>query len=79
MRVWQPPDTSRSCRATTGPGFGGSPASPSDPGTSIIGEAWNGTEWIETELVMDAIVRGDPLTDEITEAEARQIMPAAFA
>jgi hypothetical protein len=41
-------------------------------------QAWNGTEWIQSDTVMDSIVRGDPLFDELPEAQARTIMPAAF-
>jgi len=43
------------------------------------GEAWNGSAWIPTESVMDSLVGGDPLFDEITEETARTVMPAAFA
>ncbi|MEJ7629447.1 MAG: hypothetical protein WKF54_07635 [Nocardioidaceae bacterium] len=36
-------------------------------------------KWIPAENVMDSIVRGDPLFDEITEADARRGRPEAFA
>jgi len=49
-----------------------------DDHKSVVGEAWNGTEWIETDLVMDSLVGGDPLHDEITKAEAEALVPAAF-
>jgi hypothetical protein len=46
---------------------------------TIVGQKWNGTAWADLEIVMDDFVNGDPMTDEITEAEARRLVPDTFA
>lgn len=45
---------------------------------SVSPSLWNGTEWAETDTLMTAPIDGDPRLDEISEAEARQLRPAAF-
>jgi len=44
------------------------------------GETWRSDMgWVPSEGVMDSIVRGDPLFDEITEEDARKALPEAVA
>ena len=44
----------------------------------VVQEVWTGTAWEPTELVMDALVGGDPLLDEVSAADAERHRPAAF-
>lgn len=41
-------------------------------------EVWTGKAWEPTDLVMRALVGGEATVDEIDQAEARSLYPAAF-
>jgi hypothetical protein len=49
-----------------------------DERKTLLEQAWSGTEWVPTEIVMRALTKGDTDLDEITEEQAREIVPAAF-
>ncbi len=50
-----------------------------DPGRSVITSLWSGTEWVDAEAVMKALIDGDPRLDEVDEPTARGLRPDAFA
>lgn len=45
----------------------------------VVERVWTGATWEPTEMVMRGLTGGDPLMDEISEAEARDLRPRAFS
>ena len=49
-----------------------------DEAQTVESETWTGTGWVQTDEPMKRLVDGDPTVDEISEADARTLVPNAF-
>lgn len=50
-----------------------------NPGRSVTTSLWSGTEWLDGDTLMKALVDGDPRLDEVSESTAMALRPDAFA